>query len=340
MKLRTAMIVIVCVLADSTLAQTIPLDQLLRLDARFQSISSVSNQRGEQLNATVSYQAGDAYTLLAPRTVQQLDLLIANGTAVRSKQAFATLRGPELHHFLLEFRVNVERMRDAKRRFDRNKVLYEKNAISAQQWKEISADYYEIYLEHEHMQHFYYLVLDEDEERDQITIAAPIDGRISFSTASQYIEQGEPIASFIPEAAIRLHVLVPLHYQESLHKLSVGDCELAIDERSSLAEGFFIQAWTEPLTEQCPYMLGQTLLVTPKLEANAYKIPKSAVFRWSQRNAVFVLADDQLTLAYIKLIGEEEGDYIATAERPLHDQQVLSSSISAVQGILLGLGGE
>lgn len=338
--LRTVMLTLLCAVANFSLAQTIPLDQLSRLDARFQTITSVSSVQGQQITATVSYQRGDAFTLLAPRTVQQLDYLIANGAAVKKQQAIAKMGGPELHHFLLEYRSNRDLMRDAKRRFDSNKALYKKNAISARQWKEISEAYYQSYLEHEHMQHFYQLVLSEDEQLDQITIAAPINSRIEFSTTRQYVEEGAPIASFIPDEAIRLKASVPFKYQDSLSKLSVGSCQLKVDEISAVAEGFFVEAWTEPLNEHCPYLLGQTLLATPLLTIDAYQVPKSAVFRWSQRDAVFIRASDQLKLVYVELIGEHKGDYIVKSEQVQQDVQVLSSSISAVQGILLGLGDE
>lgn len=337
---RSVLIALFCAIAELSLAQTIPLDQLSKLDTRFQTISSADSLQGQQVTASVNYQRGDAYTLLAPRVIQQLDFLVANGAAVKKQKAIALLAGPELHHFLLEYRTNRDLMRDAKRRFDSNKKLYQKNAISAKQWKEISEAYYASYLEHEHMQHFYQLVLKEDEQLDQITIAAPIDGRIKYSTTQDYVAEAQPIAAFVPSNAIRLKASIPLQYQNTLTKLSVGTCQLDVDELSALADGFFIEAWSEPLHESCRFLLGQTLLATPILNVTGYRVPKAAVFRWSQRDAVFIRRGDELTLSYVKLVGEDNGDYIVTSEQTLLDLQVLSSSVSAVQGILLGLGSE
>ncbi len=340
MILKSALLVLFCVFAGSSFAQSIPLDRLANLDTRFESISLAGSLQGQPVTATVSYQRGEAFTLLAPRAVQQLDYLVTNGASVQKQQAIALLGGPELHHFLLEYQTNRSLMLDAKRRFDSNKKLYQENAINAGQWREISEAYYQSYLEHEHMQHFFRLVLKEDEQLDQITIAAPIDGRIEFSAHQDYVAEGQPIAFFIPEDAIRLKASIPLQYRNTLSKLGVGRCQLDIDELAAVADGFFVQAWSEPLSEDCRFVLGQTLLAIPVLAADGYLVPKTAVFRWLQRDALFVRQGDELILVYVQLVGESKDNYVVTSEQPLQDLQVLSSSISATQGMLLGLGDE
>ena len=88
-------------------------------------------------------------------------------------------------------------------------------------------------------------------------------------------------------------------------------------------------------------MVGQQVLATPLVRsANTYRLPRSAVFQLARQNYVLVRSGDSLTAQEVELLGSQGDDYLLRASAGLEGAEVLVASVSAVQGILLGLGGE
>ena len=108
-----------------------------------------------------------------------------------------------------------------------------------------------------------------------------------------------------------------------------------------MTDSFFIRAWTQTLPPACPLLLGQQLLLQPLLRVdNAYRVARAAVFALQRQTYVWRLRDDTLEAVPVTVLAAEGDAYIVHSEEGLAGQSVLVSSVSAVQGVLLGLGGE
>ncbi|MBE9538816.1 MAG: hypothetical protein IMF06_07010 [Proteobacteria bacterium] len=340
-KLNHLLIVMLAlVLAKGAAAGEIDIASLGDLSLAYQRVDTVSSYPGQKIAAEVTFKKGEAYTLAAPRRIQQIRYLVEVGALVEKGQPLAELRGPEMHHFLTEMEVARKLLLSAERRFVSNKKLFEKKAIKESQWAEVSEKYYAAQLEYEHMRHFNDLVLSIDEADDSLVIGAPVSGVVNYSLEYNGLSSGDDIAVMVPMSAIRLEAAVPASSRKNLAYLKMASCELKVSSIGAIISNFFVSAWSEPLTSKCNLMLGQNLLVTPLYKTQAYKVPMTAVFQWGSATSVLVRDGGLLRAVEVELIASRNMDYIVSCNDSLAGADVLISSVSAVQGILIGLGGE
>lgn len=322
-------------------AQTVALSALGSLELDYERPAAVGVYPGQPLPARVAFRNGEAFIVPSPGRVQQIDYLVEPGAAVTEGQPFAVLRGPEMHHFEMRFESNQVLAASAEQRFKSNRPLYERKSISESLWREISENYYSSQLEYEHLRHFFELVVDDDNDPSALTLMAPVASIIDYEPNSGEVEEGDSIALFIPRNAIRLETALPSMIGANVTALQVGDCSLDIERVSAMTDGFFIQAWTQPLPMDCSLMLGQQVLALPLLRtSNAYRVVKSAVFQIERQSYLWVRRGDSLVAVAVTVLGAERDAYVVHSEVPLAGLDTLISSVSAVQGVLLGLGGE
>lgn len=320
--------------------QSIPLASLGSLQLEYARAEQQQSYPGQPVPGEVTFRSGTAFSLVAPRRVQQIEYLVELGERVAKGQPVAVMRGPEMHHFLYEVEAGREVLAAAERRYNNNKTLYERKAISESNWLEVSENYYTARLAYEHNRHFYDLVLESDEARDSIEIAAPVAGLIGYAPGYSGLAAGDDIAVFVPDKAVRLELSLPAATSQDVLHVQAGGCQLAISSVGRIADGFMVDGWTEPVPRECGLLLGQTLLVTPHYATEAVRIPASALFQWQESDYVLVRRGDILVPVQVELVGTAEGAYLVRAESTLEGSDILRSSVSAVQGILLGLGGE
>ena len=322
-------------------ARELELSALGAFELVFQSVHPVQTYPGQQVAASVTFRKGEAFAVPSPGRVQQTRYLVAPGVALEKGQPFAVLRGPEMHHFEMSYANSRALLAGAERRYKANKSLYERKTISESQWLEISEKYYALSLEHEHMRHFFELVVAGDDDPDALVLAAPLTGVIDYDTAGRAVQEGDSIALFVPVEAVRLLATLPNNIRDQVVALKAGGCELGVERVSALSDGFFVQVWTVPVPPACHLLLGQKLLATPLLRAEgAYSVPSSAVFQLQRQTMVLVREGDSLRPLAVSLLGVRGEDYVLTSEFDLDGREVLVSSVSAAQGVLLGLGGE
>lgn len=320
---------------------TVELAALGSLELAFKKALPEQDYPGQPVAAQVTFRRGEAFNVLSPGRVQQIEYLVEPGATVQQGQPFAVLRGPEMHHFEMSYLSSQALAEGAQRRFKSNKSLFERKAISETQWLEISEQYYALSLEYEHMRHFFELVIGGDDDPDALTLAAPLAGLIDYGWANGGVGEGDSIALFVPLRAVRLQVALPNAIGSEVSALRAGNCLLTIERVSAMTDGFFLQAWTHSLPSSCHLMLGQQLLATPMVRAaGAYRVPRSAVFQLQGESYILLRRGDSLAAVTVTLLGSDAGDYLLRAATPLADAQVLVSSVSAVQGVLLGFGGE
>ena len=326
---------------ESAAAQTVELSALGALALDYERPVAVGVYPGQPLAAKVAFRNGEAFIVPSPGRVQQIEYLVEPGAAVAKGQPFAVLRGPEMHHFEMSYESNRALATTAEQRFMSNKPLYERKAISESQWREISENYYTSQLEYEHMRHFFELVVEGDNDPAALTLAAPLASVIDYNPDSGEVQEGDSIALFIPREAIRLETALPSMIGAEVVSLRAGDCVLDIERVSAMTDGFFMQAWTQSLPTSCSLMLGQQVLAVPLVRASdSYRVPRSAVFQMERESFVWVRRGDSLAAVAVTLLGAEDDAYVVRSEVAIAGVDTLISSVSAVQGVLLGLGDE
>jgi hypothetical protein len=326
--------------APASHARSVEIASLGSLELAFAPVVSVDLYSGQPVAAEVSFRAGEAFVVPSPGRVQQIEYLVADGAAVEQGEAFAVLRGPEMHHLEMTYHSSKELLAGAERRFNSNKLLYQRKTISEGQWLAISEKYYLARLKYEHLRHFFELVLPADDDADALTLGAPMAGIVDYPAIYGGLEEGDSIASFVPRRAVRLKVSIPVGMRSEVARLRVAECDVGIERTSAIAAGFFVEAWSQPLPADCPLLLGQQLLVTPLLRTEAYSVPRTAVFQLEHQSHVLARTGDTLTPVVVNLLAAEGECYLLAGADSLAGQQVLVTSVSAVQGILLGLGDE
>lgn len=327
-------------LATHTVAQEVDIASLGKLELIYDKARIAQHYPGQQVAAEVAFKKGEAFTVVAPGRIQQIEYLVEVGSSIARGEPLAVLRGPEIHHLLFEFEASKKMLEAAERRFNSNKILYERKSIRESQWIEVAEKYYAAQLEYEHMRHFTDMVISIDETTDSITLAAPTAGIVDYSPEYGGIKTGESIAVIVPEEIIRLEVAVPAALRNDLAFLKMPDCQLDIVSVGAKLDGFFVTGWTEPLKAECNLLLGQHLLATPFMRAEVYQVATSAVFQWQKSSYILVRAGDMLSAVEVDPVGAIGTDYLVQTKASLQDKDILVSSVSAVQGILLGLGGE
>tara|TARA_R110002110_G_scaffold66978_1_gene182985 strand:+ start:72777 stop:73859 length:1083 start_codon:yes stop_codon:yes gene_type:complete len=341
------------VVAQEPVAETIPLEKLGTLQLDFAAAREVSQYPAEPVSARVAYRTGEALLLIAPMALHQIDYLLSAGTHVASGQAFAELRGIQVHHLELARESGESLLEVTRNRYRNSEKLRRSNSISDSQWLEASREYYAAMAEYEHLRHFFDAVTEDPEREGVMILKAPLDGVLVYresafdglsgmSSAAQDgdMAHGQVVASFVPDDRLRLQAQVPVSIVAELERLAVPDCELAIERTDALVTGFFVNVWSESVAQDCALRLGQQVVAIPQLRASAFQLPATAVFDWQGSANVLRKAGNGLEAVAVEVIAATGSDYIVTAGSSLADQQVLVSSVSAVQGLLLGMGGE
>jgi hypothetical protein len=336
--MRTTLFLLLCV-AGLARAQDVPLAALGDLDLRFAPATAIDRVPGAPLRGVVRARGGEDYRVLLPRTAHRASFVAVPGQHVAAGEPVVRLEGPEIHHWELEFEAVTERYTLAEARYKRNRPLYEDGALPAERWAAIQDSFLELSLEYEHMRHFGELLLHDDDP-DTLLVGAPIDGMLHFDSRSPARGEREVLFSVIPDGALRLQVEVPVDRAENLRDLAVADCTLAIAGIDRAADGFFVAAWSEPLGGACRRIPGTVLSVNPRYAAEALVVPRAALFQWQREAHVFLRDGDRLHARPVAVLGDTDGGYAITRDPGLADSEVLVTSVSAAQGILLGLGSE
>ncbi|WP_434950686.1 membrane fusion-like protein [Shewanella sp. HL-SH4] len=332
--------VLVCLSSAATRAESISLADLGNLTLSYIQPQKLASYEGSSLPAQVERLPGNDYWVTAPENIQQVTFLVTQGQNVTKGQAIVRLTGPEVFHFLAQIDAAESLYSLAKKRYERNQPLLKSGSISTDQWREISLDYFSTHLTFEHMQHFMEIVQGIDAETESLVVTSPMAGVVKLNHIdSQYIE-GTQLFSLIPVDSVRVKIDVPMSQSTSLSAININQCHIAIDEVSSIAQGIFLTAWSMPITSDCGLLLGQQITVIPEYQKAVYLLPKNSVFTWHQDTQIFTQTVTNLTAMSIDVLGSTPDQYIVASDHDLSQMQVLSQSVAAAKGILLGLGGE
>jgi hypothetical protein len=334
-----AVVIVALLPAKMAAATSLNLADLGKYNFTFDKVKTVDHIAGNHVLAQVTEKQGQHFSVFLPFAVQQVNYLVANGQLMTKDQPIAYLNGYDVHHFLDEFEVAKQLFNSAEQQYNSSKHLYKNKALKQSQWLEISQLYFSAQLRFEHMNHYMsFLSIDKD---DKVAIIAPIDGFLRYGLDSSAKKEGELLFDIIPKEAIRLKMSLPLKNLEHLGHIEVMNksCKLGIDNKEQVVNQFSVTVWSASLTH-CSLTLGQHVVVTPVYDQKAYVIKKSAVFEFDNKNYVGVKTSTMLNLVEVNLLGSTAGSYFFSSNEALTDQEILVTSLSAIQGILLELGGE
>lgn len=322
-------------------ADAIALADLGDLELRYASLTATDRVPGVPLRAEVRVRGGEALQVLLPRTTQRMVFLVSPGQSVAAGDPVVRLEGPEIHHWQLEFEALADRFTTAKARYTGNEALYRSGALAADRWAAIQDSYLALSLEYEHMHHFAQLLLSAPPSHPEaLLVAAPEAGRVLFDTRAPDHGEGDVLFTLVPEDALRLQVHVPTNRAGALQALQLATCQLDIVSVDQQATGYFVAAWSAAVTPACELIPGAVVSAVPLYAASALVVPRDAVFQWQRGTHVVVRRDNELVPQRVVVLADTEAGYAIADDPELVGREVLVTSVGAVQGLLMGLGGE
>ena len=320
-------------------SEVIEIKDLGQLDLKFSTVNQVKSLALRPIKATVSHKTGEAFQLVAPFEPQRHEFLVKNGDFVQANKPVMILSGSEVHHFLEQYEAAKSLFNLTKSRYDLNKKLFKQKSISNDKWLSISQNYFENKIEYGHYRHFMELV-DSFKTDDEMIIKAPFDGYF-FYPDTESISAGElKLGQVLPKESLRIEAYTGIDEANKLEYFETEHCQINIAEVSQLAEGFFLKVWSLPIPDDCQLSMGENTKVIPHLATSAYQVPKSSVFAIDRDSFIMIKQGQSLISTPVNILDSNGSVYYLDSEVDLHNKEVLSTSAAAVQGILMGLGGE
>ncbi len=310
---------------------------LANLEQRTEQIQTVNDYSGQQLLAIVKSLPGQSYVFKAPMNVQRLVYLKNDGAKLKKGEPIIRLIGPEVHHYYTQYQLYEQLYTQSKKLFANNKTLFKERSIDEGSWLEISEKHFQLRLIVDEYKHFFEHVIKVDESSEAITIGAPISGLVTY-TPSNEVNINDSLASFIPSESLRLEFNVPVNQQGELASVSTNNCELALGFIADKASNLSRTAYTKQINDTCELALGEQLVITPRYKVSAYSVSQKAVFNWDGNSYVFIFTNGGYLAQPINIISSNRDKFIIKSASSLDDKTVLVSSVSAAQGILMGLG--
>lgn len=312
-------------------------EQLGQLEQRTEKVKSIEQYTGNRLLATASPMPGQAYVFNSPMNVQRSVFEKSPGTFVKAGEPFVTLIGPEVHHYYTQYKIYAQLYQQSEALYQHNKTLFKNQSISEASWLAVSQQFYNIKLIYDEYLHFFEYVNKVDESNESIVLGAPIDGFVSYATPTS-ITTSSNLARFIPPNALRLKIKLPVNDVRELVSFQTPNCSLGISSVDKKTNAFVQTAWSESITDSCRVMLGEEVIVTPLYKTSAYHVSRQSVFNWQGENYLFYQNQGYYVAAKVILLSSTKNSYIVSSDQSLDNKDALVSSVSAAQGILMGLG--
>jgi hypothetical protein len=316
----------------------IPLSTLGQLELQFGDVTTATEYTHADYVAVPTPLPGSAMRMIAPIAPQQRLYLVANGEPVEQGQKIALLRGAEVHHFFDNYAALTESYQLAKKRYDANQALYKTGSVSQEKWQQITADYLKARLEWGHFNHFSEIFSAVPDDEDAGYLLAPIAGYFFFAS-----DEGSPdavnLGEVVADENIRLRTLLPASLATSVTRLGLSQCSLPIERREHIAAQMMVAVWSATMTNACAGLPGQFIRVTPITEQKVQMISPNALFTHHQQTQVLVKDGQRLVPMPVNVIAQTNTQQLVIAYTPeLLGKSVLTTSVSAVQGLLIGLG--
>lgn len=341
MKTFFSFFLFVALVANATAQSSgIALESLGRFSLNFATPQIVPAIPTPAVAGEVTYLPGNEYQLILPFRVLQQQYLVAPQSVVDANTPLVKLSGSEVHHFYEMLSAQKEIYSQAEQRYKQNLPLFESKSINQQSWQAITDHYFATKLELGHLQHAEEL-LQATEEDDTAYLISPVAG-VFLPAGEQLDSEAFVYGEVVESHAMRLKVQVPSSVANRVTGLAASDCQLPVAYRERLNNGLVSRLWSASLTTstECSLAYGQAVMVTPVIEAAGLSLPASSVYFFEDQYFILVKQGAMLTPVAVEVLGRHNGQLLIAENPAISNTQVLTSSVSAVQGMLLGLGGE
>lgn len=320
--------------------ENIKLSKLGGFETTYADIRKVDSIEGQSVIGEVKVRTGENYSVSFPFDVQRVRYHIKNGSLINKGDTIATVEGYDVHHFIDEYKSAQKLLEASENHFQTNRQYFENKTIKSSQWIEITKNYFEAKLNFEHIQHqMSFLHIDENE---QITLISPKKGLLRITSFSASRLKGDLAFDVIDPRSIQVKLSLPILNTSSVtHFNLTPKCSLTIESLESVADKYHQTLWASPSNNSdCNLTLGQVVKVTPIQGFTGYKINKSAIFEFEDKNYIAIKSEDELSVINVNLFGTKGSNYYFTTHIDVEDRKSLITSVSIVQGHLLNLGSE
>jgi hypothetical protein len=314
------------------------------LALQFAPAQPVAERPGSPLLLQVMPYPGDVFELRLPFHPNRIEPLVAEGATLPAGAAVARLTGPELGIWLARARATQRRFADVRRRYDDNRPLFEQGALSAARWSEIASEYLALDAQVRNIEHVLEVLRPSAESDSVALLETPVAGRVDFAQYARP-EAGELlVATILADEALRLVGRIAADESQAVLAMQAGACRVAVAHVEQQAERLYRQIWSEPLVA-CPELAPGALLSGHLVHGfDGYRVPRAAVFRVAGQAGVAVDDGDSLRFVPVVIASEDRDSFFVRGEgeaaAALAGGEVLVRSVSAVQGLLLGIGSE
>ncbi|GAA5137444.1 MULTISPECIES: hypothetical protein [Thalassotalea] len=318
---------------------TVSLSSLGDFQTEFTTIEPANFLNGQSLTGKVTFRTGENYSVSLPFGIQKISYLVKNGSTVGRGEKIAKIEGYEVHHFLDEYESVKAIFSASELHYLTNKRHFNDKTLKSSEWLAISQSYFDAKLQLEHFNHqLSFLTVDENEN---VYFISPENGIVSLKNVENSKSVNDLAFEIINPESVKVEILIPISQQQNLsHFVVSSNCQLVIKNVEMLANKYHSRVWASPATNNCNFRLGQTLTVSPVYHFAGYKVPSSSIFEFENRDFIAVKIVDKLRFYPLTIAStDQENTYIITNE-DISNKEVLASSVSIVQGILLKLGAE
>lgn len=334
------LVVGVCLVAALASAQdSLSIDDLGGLALEFEPAAAAAERPGTALLLEVRPYPGDAFELRLPFQPNRIQPLVPQGAAVAAGTAIARVRGPEVGLWLAQARATQRRFAEVRKRYEANRPLYEQGALSSATWSEISAQYLDLEETVRHIDHALEVLQPSGLDEGSAALSVPVAGRVEFTRDAPGGMTGEQrIATIVSDDALRLVGRVAIDEVDEALALVTDGCRVAVAHVEQQAQRLYRQIWSDHLGA-CPDLARGALRSGYLVHAfDGQRVPRAAVFRLEGQAGVVVRQANRLRFVAVTIASEDRDVFYLRGEGLSTGAPVLVRSVSAVQGLLLGIG--
>lgn len=310
----------------------VALTELGAFETKFTPIKLVNTTEGASVLGTVTYRPNTAFSVSLPFKLQQIIFTKVNGQSVKKGERIARISGVELNHFIEEYQSAKSFYLQAKKFLNNTKSYASDNTIKREEWLALNKTYLEASLALEHLSHVKQQLTKD--RSGNYYLLSPEKGIINiFPTAV------DSLFEVVPEQNILVKTMVSQANIERVAGFNVVDSECRL--KADVIEPIVIKnkqnIWSQ-LNSECYFALGSQLVLRPIENVDGFSVPEAALFEIDNKDFLAVKDRQQLHLIEVDIVGSSDGNFVVQSSRIAENAQVLVSSVSAVQGIILGLG--
>lgn len=325
--------------AESESYQAIAISELGAFETEFSQIKQVALVEGMPVLGTVTYKPNSAFKISLPFVPQQVVYLKVDGQQVKKGELIATISGIEVEHFYEEYAAAKLFYHQTKKHLDSTKSYADENTIKREAWLTLNKTYLDAALNFEHLSHVKNQLTTDSEGNSYLV--SPEDGAIKILSGIN-----EPLFKIVPAQSILVKAAVSAVNTRNIAGFKIDgfkgtgasdSCQLKADIIEPIVINGKQQVWSR-LNNDCKFAIGSQLSLIPTYKANGFAIPRTALFELDDQNYVAVKQNQQLYLAMVTIVGTKKGNYVVQSKLLSDNAQILTSSVSVVQGLFLGLG--